>query len=84
MGTILADVNFASIATTAALGGALVGVSYVVKGCMKYSGAPPGPRRIPVIGNVEFAPGDGASFVDMLQSVCKKYGPIICMYIGYK
>ena len=78
----LPEMSLTSVAATAAIGGVLLGTSYLVKTSMRYSGAPPGPTRVPLLGNVELAPEDGASFNTAVQELCKKYGPILCIYLG--
>ena len=78
----LPETDYKMLATTAAIGGAVVSISYLIKNSIKYSGAPPGPKRVPILGNLELFPEDGASFNEDLQKICKKYGPIMCMYLG--
>ena len=82
--TILPEISASLVATVVAIGGLIFGASYLVRSSTRYSGAPPGPARVPLIGNLELIPKDITEINDRLQELVRKYGPIFCMYKGNK
>lgn len=78
----MASLDIGSVASAVVGGGVILGLGYLAKHSIRHKGLPPGPTRVPILGNLAFLPQDAASFNSQFQKMCQDYGPMYCFYLG--